>query len=736
MKNTGIRFAMGDGTVIVQQSGDQALRIHSLVAAALGIPVRNASVCIDLLDSGASVPFIARYRKEATGSLDDAVIFSLASHLDRIRKMEERRDFIFQKISESGHLTPDLATRIQTAATLAELDDLYLPYKPRRKTRADKAREQGLSPLADRILSQKPGIDPLREAEQFISNENGIHSASEALLGAEDIIAGTISEDPGIRRQVRELFHRSARIAASAARGTGGNAGKWADYVDLNEPVSRIPSHRILALFRGEEENLLSVKISPDTDSAVRLIDAAYVTGSGPASECVSDAVRDSYHRLIAPSLEREIRNELKERADEEAIRVFASNLRVLLMSPPIGHKAILAIDPGFRTGCKIVALNTVGDPVGCATIYPHEPKTDIQGAARTIREFCTRYRIEVIAIGDGTAGRETWNFIQDLDLPCSISLVSVPEQGASIYSASELARSELPGMDVTMRGAVSIGRRLLDPLAEMVKIEPRSIGVGQYQHDVDQTLLRGRLDEVVRSVVNEVGVDLNSASPSLLSYVSGLNPRLADAIVAYREKKGRFSNREELRQVKGIGDRTYEQAAGFLRIRDGVDPLDNTGVHPERYQLVCRMAASIGTTPRDLIGNESLVRQIDLSSFESEGCGIPTLTDIINDLVRPGRDPRGIYEPPVYAETVRSFEDLKEGIELEGIITNVTNFGAFVNIGIHENGLVHVSEMADRFVSDPSEVVCIHQRIRVIVIGLDPQRGRISLSMKQVAGR
>lgn len=727
---------MGDGTVIAQQGGDQALRIHSRVAAALKIPLRNASVCIDLLDSGASVPFIARYRKEATGSLDDAVIFSLASHLERIRKLEERRDTILQKISDSGHLTPILTAQIQAAATLAELDDLYLPYKPRRKTRADKAREQGLSPLAERILSQKPEVNPLREAERFISLESGIQSASEALLGAEDIIAGIISEDPGIRRRVRELFHRSARIAASAARGTGGNAGKWADYVDLNEPVTRIPSHRILALFRGEEESLLSVKISPDTDSAVGMIAAVYVTGSGPASECVSDAVRDSYHRLIAPSLEREIRNELKERADEEAASVFAANLRVLLMSPPLGHKAILAIDPGFRTGCKMVALNTVGDPVGSATIFPHEPKTDTHGAARTIKEFCSEYQIEVIAIGDGTAGRETWQFIKSLGLVDTISLVSVSEQGASIYSASELARSELPGMDVTMRGAVSIGRRLLDPLAEMVKIEPRSIGVGQYQHDVDQTLLRGRLDEVVRSVVNEVGVDLNSASPSLLSYVSGLNPRLAEAIMAYREKTGQFRSREELCRVKGIGDRIYEQAAGFLRIRDGVDPLDNTGVHPERYQLVTRMAASIGTTPGDLIGNESLVRQIDLSSFVSEDCGIPTLTDIIEDLVRPGRDPRGIYEPPVYADMVTSFEDLKEGMELEGIVTNVTNFGAFVNIGISENGLVHVSEMADRFVSDPSEVVSIHQRIRVTVIGLDPQRSRISLSMKQVTGR
>ena len=725
---------MGEGTVVVPQTNLQSLRIHELVARVLGIPVRQASVCIDLLDSGATVPFIARYRKEATGSLDDAVIFSLSGHLDRIRRLEERRDIILTRISESGHLTPELSGMLQAAGTLAELEDLYLPYKPRRKTRADKAREQGLEPLADLILSQKDGIIPLREAERFIHPDREILTAQAALLGAEDIIAGKVSEDPNIRHMVRDLFHRSARITASAARGTGGDAGKWRDYVDLSESVNNIPSHRILALFRGEDEGLLSVKVGPDGETGVGLVAGEYVRGKGSASECVSDAVKDSYHRLLAPSLEREIRNELKERADEEAARVFASNLRNLLRSPPLGSKRILAIDPGFRTGCKVVALNEVGDPLGTTTIYPHEPRPDPLGSARIIRDLCTMHGIQVIAIGDATAGRETWQFIRSLGLPERIVIVSVPEQGASVYSASELARNELPDMDVTMRGAVSIGRRLLDPLAEMVKIEPRSIGVGQYQHDIDQAMLQQRLEEVVRSVVNEVGVDLNSASPSLLAYVSGLNPRLAIAIVSYREKNGPFRSREDLKKVKGIGDRIFEQAAGFLRIRDGINPLDNTGVHPERYALVVSMAASIGVSTADIIGNEPLVRQINIESFTSADCGIPTLNDIIEELVRPGRDPRGISEPPVYAEMVSSFEDLEEGMELEGIIMNVTKFGAFVNIGISESGLVHVSEMADRFIHDPSEVVSLHQRVRVKVIGVDGQRGRISLSMKQAA--
>lgn len=727
---------MGDGVVVEPQSNGQILRIYTQVATALGIPVRQASVCIDLLDNGATIPFIARYRKEATGSLDDAVIFSLAGHLDRIRKLEERRDFIQIKVSEFGHLTPDLAGRIRAAGTLAELEDLYLPYKPRRKTRADKARDQGLAPLADLILSQKKELVSLREAERFINTKREIHTAQAAVLGAEDIIAGQVSEDPSVRQQIRDLFHRSARIGASAARGTGGDAGKWRDYVDLNEPVDRIPSHRILALFRGEEEGLLSVKIGPDAETAVGIISRAYVTGTSSASECVSDAVTDSYHRLLAPSLEREMRNELKERADEEATQVFATNLRSLLRSPPLGSKSILAIDPGFRTGCKVVALNEMGDPVASATIFPHDPRPDPDGSSRIICDLCKLHGIEVIAVGDGTAGRETWQFIRRLGLPAHILVVSVPEQGASVYSASELARNELPGMDVTMRGAVSIGRRLLDPLAEMVKIEPRSIGVGQYQHDIDQSMLQKRLGEVVRSVVNEVGVDLNSASPSLLAYVSGLNTRLAVAIVAYREKNGLFHNREDLRKVKGIGERIFEQAAGFLRIRKGTNPLDNTGVHPERYSLVTIMAASIGASPSDLIGNESLVRQINLESFVSEECGIPTLNDIVDELIRPGRDPRGLYEPPVYADMVTSFDDLEEGMELEGVITNVTKFGAFVNLGISESGLVHISEIADRFIADPAEVVSIHQRVRVKVIGVDHQRGRISLSMKQVAHR
>jgi uncharacterized protein len=467
----------------------------------------------------------------------------------------------------------------------------------------------------------------------------------------------------------------------------------------------------------------------------IRLLTSRYVTGTGPVAECIADAVADGYHRLISPSIEREQRNDLKMRADEEAARVFATNLRALLLTPPLGAVRILAIDPGFRTGCKVVALNEVGDFLTSATVFPHEPRPDPTGAGKVIREICSQHRVQVIAVGDGTAGRETWQFIRSLGLSPDILVVSVPEQGASVYSASELARIELPDMDVTMRGAVSIGRRLLDPLAEMVKIEPRSLGIGQYQHDIDQTMLKQYLEEVVRSVVNEVGVDLNSASPSLLSYVSGLNSRIATAIVHHRERNGPFMSREELRAVKGIGDKIYEQSAGFLRIRDGKNPLDNTGVHPERYLLVADLAASINAKIDDIIGIEDLVRQIRLNSFITEECGLPTLTDIAQELIKPGRDPRGQFEPPVYADMVTSFDDLEEGMELDGVITNVTNFGAFVNIGIKESGLIHVSEMADRFIHDPAEVVSIHQRVRVKVISIDSGQRRIALSIKQVAG-
>ncbi|PWR70200.1 Tex family protein [Methanospirillum lacunae] len=716
----------------ISQSVHHTWRIHELVGAALGIPVRQAAACIDLLDSGATVPFIARYRKEATGSLDDGMIFSLATHLERIRKLEERRDVILTKISELGRLTPDLKQNILEAGTLAELEDLYLPYKPRRKTRADRAREQGLQPLADLLLTQDARIDPLTEASRFINPDLEVLTAQAALAGAEDIIAGDVSEDPLVRQNVREVFKKSSRLDVSAARGTGGDAGKWREYVGTSESASSIPSHRVLAIFRGEEEGLLSAKIGPDPKTGISLIADQYLSGSGPAVECVMDALTDGYHRLLAPSLERELRNELKERADEEAARVFASNLRALIRSPPLGSKRVLAIDPGFRTGCKVIVLNAEGLPLETATIFPHDPRPDPSGSAHTIRDLVNRHQVQVIAVGDGTAGRETWQFIRNLGLSEEISVVSVYEQGASIYSASELGRMELPDMDVTMRGAVSIGRRLLDPLAEMVKIEPCSIGVGQYQHDIDPDMLKARLEEIVKSVVNEVGVDLNSASPSLLSYVSGLNPRLAQEIVRHREKNGPFTSREEIKLVKGIGEKTFEQAAGFLRIRDGINPLDNTGVHPERYPLVADMAARINAKPGDLIGNESLVRQIDLESFVSDTCGIPTLHDICEELIRPGRDPRGVFEPPVYADQVTTFEDLKEGMMLDGVITNVTKFGAFVNIGLSESGLVHISELADQYVQDPADVVTIRQRVRVKVIGIDSQRRRISLSIKQ----
>ena len=701
------------------------------IARELQLSEKQVDVTARLLEDGSTIPFIARYRKEATGSLDEIAIGGIRDRLHQLQELDKRRDAIVKSLAERELLTEELRAKLMSAETISVLEDIYLPFKPKRRTRATIARERGLQPLADLIMKQDE-VDLLKEAANFIDLKKGVETAEDALQGARDIIAEHISEDQVARATIRELFTARGFIKTKVIELKTEEAQKYKDYFDWEEPVTKIPSHRLLAMMRGEKEAFLMLRIRPDDKDALGLLEDQFVTKGSACSEQVQMAVVDGYKRLLSPSMENEIRSASKKHADGEAVRVFAENLRQLLLAPPLGQKRVMAIDPGLRTGCKVVCLDSQGKLLQNTTVYPHEPHSKREEAADIIRNLCDRHRIEMIAVGNGTAGRETESFLRALQLPGVNAVIMVSENGASVYSASEVAREEFPDYDVTVRGAVSIGRRLMDPLAELVKIEPKSIGVGQYQHDVDQKLLKERLDQVVESCVNKVGVELNTASKQLLSYVSGLGPKRAQSIVDYRDKQGPFKSREELTKVPGLGKKAFEQAAGFLRIQDGTNPLDASAVHPESYCIVEQMARDLKCSVRDLMGNETLRAQIDLQRYVSTVAGLPTLQDIMVELAKPGRDPRETFKSFSFAEGIYSIEDLRTGMKLPGVVTNITNFGAFVDIGVHQDGLVHVSELSDRFVRNPAEVLRLHQQVQVTVLTVDLARKRVSLSMKQ----
>ena len=687
-----------------------------------------------LIEDGATVPFIARYRKEATGSLDEVIITSIRDRLQQLADLDLRKDAILKSLKDNGHLTAELKQEVLAAQTLALLEDLYLPYRPKRRTRAMIAREKGLEPLA-MILMEQTGTDPQAAAAEYVAPEKEVDSIDAALAGARDIIAEIINEDQQARAQLRNLFFSRAIIHSRVATGKDAEGAKYRDYFDWLEPAATAPSHRILAMRRGEKEDFLNISIVPPEHEAIEVLEDLFISGDGEDAAEVRTAVHDCYKRLLCRSMETEIRLATKDRADIEAIRVFSENLRELLLSPPLGAKKVIGIDPGFRTGCKLVCLDCQGKLEHHDTIYPHTSKKQQKQAARLVRDLVDRFRIEAIAIGNGTASRETEDFIRSLDLENRIQVVMVNESGASIYSASQTARQEFPDLDVTVRGAISIGRRLMDPLSELVKIDPKSIGVGQYQHDVDQTALKKCLDDVVVSCVNSVGVEVNQASARLLTYVSGLGPQLAANIVTYREQNGPFTSRTQLKDVPRLGPKAFEQAAGFLRIRDGENPLDASAVHPESYHVVLAMAEDLGCTVEKLIQNGKLRQKIDISRYVTEQIGKPTLNDILSELAKPGRDPRRSFEKVEFASGLQKISDLTPGMKIPGIVTNVTAFGAFVDVGVHQDGLVHISELADRFVKNPAEVVRVQQKVEVTVMEVDLERNRISLSMKQTPG-
>ena len=704
------------------------------IARELRLQPHQVRAAAELLEEGAIIPFIARYRKEATGTLDEVAIAAIRDQLTQLEALDKRRAAVLKSLEEQGKLTDELRERVMQAPTLAVLEDLYLPFRPKRRTRAAMAREKGLEPLAEMLFAQSPATNPLLEAARFIDAEKGVASAEDALAGARDIMAEWVSESPEARSALRALFTESGVMRSRVVSGKEAEADRFRDCFDWEEPVAKAPSHRILAMLRGESEGLLAVHVMPDGERALSQLEARFVKGSSVSSEHVKAAVQDGWKRLLAPSLETETRQWAKERADKEAIRVFADNLRHLLMAPPLGAKRIMAIDPGFRTGCKVVCLDSQGKFLHNEAIYPHSGAGAAAEAAGKIRALAARFEIESIAIGNGTAGRETETFVRGLDLPKGVQIVMVDESGASVYSASAVAREEFPDHDVTVRGAASIGRRLMDPLAELVKIDPKSIGVGQYQHDVNQGELKRGLDDVVMSCVNAVGVEVNTASPHLLTYVSGLGPQLAKNIVSYRDANGPFRSREVLKKVPRLGPKAFQQAAGFLRIREGDNPLDAGAVHPEAYAIVERMARDLGCTVTDLMRDAVLRKKIDPARYVSDEAGLPTLTDILSELARPGRDPRETFEAFSFASGIEKVSDLEPGMRLPGIVTNVTAFGAFVDIGVHRDGLVHVSELSDQFVKDPGQVVKVHQKVTVTVLEVDAERNRIALSMKKVA--
>ncbi len=692
-------------------------------------PARIESVA-QLLESGATVPFIARYRKEATGSLDEVAVTAIRDRLTQLQELDSRRETVLNSLEQHGHLTDELKTQVMAAETMAALEDIYLPYRPKRRTRATVAREKGLEPLALAILEQTDDEPDLLAAD-FVDAEKGVETSDDALAGARDIIAETINEDAEVRRRLRDLFAAKAVIESRVIDGKETEGAKYKDYFEWREPAAEAPSHRILAMRRGEKEEILSLSIAPDPEPALAILEALFVKGEGPASAQVRLAAHDAYKRLLSRAMETEVRVALKERADAEAIRVFADNLRQLLLASPLGAKRVMGIDPGYRTGCKVVCLDRQGKLLHNDTVYPHGSQRQAHAAAAAVRQLCDRYRIEAVAVGNGTAGRETQAFVEGAVDGTGIPVIMVNESGASIYSASEIARQEFPDHDLTVRGAVSIGRRLMDPLSELVKIDPKSIGVGQYQHDVDPFALKGALDDVVTSCVNGVGVEVNRASAQLLTYVSGLGPQLAKNIVAHRDANGAFADRNALKQVHRLGPKAFEQCAGFLRIKDGANPLDASAVHPESYPVVQAMADDMGCSVGDLIGDAALRSRIDLKRYVSDGIGLPTLNDIMAELVKPGRDPREPFEIFSFDASVNTIQDLKPGMTLPGIVTNVTNFGAFVDVGVHQDGLVHISELADHFVKTPADVVSVQQKVRVTVLEVDLPRKRISLSMR-----
>ncbi len=708
-------------------------QIHVLKIA-LELSVRPAQVeaTAELLEGGATVPFIARYRKEATGTLDEMAVTAIRDRLGQLKELDDRRDAIIKSLEERGLLTDELKAKVMQADTMAVLEDIYLPFRPKRRTRAIIAREKGLQPLADLIFAQDPATDPVAQAAAFVNAEKGVASVEEALAGAKDIIAESVNEDQQARAKMRELFQKEGKLNSAVVPDKETEGIKYEDYFKWEELVAKAPSHRILAMRRGREEGFLRLQVVVPNEQAVAILEGLFVKGRSACGTLVQEAVLDSYKRLLSPSMETEILAETKLRADEEAIRVFAENLRQLLLAPPLGQKNVLAIDPGFRTGCKVVCLDRQSQLKHHDVVFPHQSERLATADAAKVVELCEKFDIEVIAIGNGTAGRETEAFIRSLKFSRDIPVVMVNESGASIYSASEVAREEFPDQDVTVRGAVSIGRRLMDPLAELVKIDPKSIGVGQYQHDVDQPLLRHSLDDVVISCVNNVGVEVNTASKQLLQYVSGLGPQLAQNIIAYRNEKGPFKSRCDLMEVPRLGAKAFEQAAGFLRIHEAENPLDTSAVHPESYHVVDRMATDVGCSVADLMTNEPLRRKVRLENYVSDTVGLPTLNDIMQELAKPGRDPRQQFEIFSFAEGVNKIEDVKAGMRLPGIVTNVTAFGAFVDIGVHQDGLVHVSQLANRFVKDPAEVVKVHQKVMVTVLEVDLVKKRISLTMKE----
>jgi len=701
------------------------------IAKELSLAEERVRATIKLLEVGSTIPFIARYRKEATGSLDEVALTAIRDRLKQLLELDKRRAAILQSLEEQGKLSDELKAKILSAENMAVLEDIYLPFRPKRRTRATVAKEKGLDPLARLLWTQGDEVDPQKEAARFIDPQKGVMTVEEALAGARDIIAEWVNEDPLARAKMRELFEKKAEFISKVMRGKDKDGIKFKDYFDWKEPVVSAPSHRILAMRRGEKESFLTLRVLPPEDEAISLLKEIFIKKNNEAGQEVQAAIADSYKRLLSLSLETEIRLTTKERADKEAIKIFAQNLRQLLMAPALGQKNVLALDPGFRTGCKLVCLDRQGKLVFHDTVYLTDSEKLKQEAARTILDLCARFQIECIAIGNGTASRETESFVRSLAVPKSLQVVMVNESGASIYSASEAAREEFPDKDITVRGSVSIGRRLMDPLAELVKIDPKSIGVGQYQHDVDQQLLKDSLDDVVMSCVNLVGVEVNTASKQLLIYVSGIGPTRAQAILDYRNANGAFASREQLRDVPGLGPKAFEQAAGFLRIRDGENPLDASAVHPESYGIVDRMARDLGCRVPDLMKSENTRRQINPEKYISDTVGLPTLTDILAELAKPGRDPREQFEIFRFKEGIEKPEDLKPGMKLPGIVTNVTAFGAFVDIGVHLDGLVHISELADKYVRRPEEIVSVQQRVTVTVVEIDLERKRISLSMK-----